>query len=290
MRSMTGYGWSQIELNGNVCTIEIKSFNHRFSDVTIRAPKSVLPFEEEIKKLIGKHINRGKVDVVITLSSGLTKKEVKIDWALADTYYQLLNELKNRFKLDGSISLHDLLTLPELIILEEQNESNAFRVPLLKGVEQALDQLIQMRKREGRALGDDLRLRNERVKKTVEQIESLAEDVKAHYGERLKQRVEEFLSQRVEIDETRLLQEVAIWAEKADISEECTRLKSHCQQFEQFLEEEEPVGRKLEFLVQEMTREINTIGSKAHAVEISQWVIQIKSELEKIRQQIQNVE
>jgi uncharacterized protein (TIGR00255 family) len=287
---MTGYGWSQVEIDGNKCTIEIKSVNHRFCDVTIRAPKSILSFEDAIKKCVTQEIHRGKVEVNINLSELWLKKAIQIDWTLADTFYRALKELKTRYNLDGTISIRDMLSLPELFVVEDQEEHASLERPVLEGVKQAVRQLITMRKEEGKAIIQDIRMRNEQIRQTVEQIESYATEVKWEYGNRLRQRLEEFLSHKAEIDETRLLNEIAILAEKADISEECTRLKSHCQQFDQFLNSSEPVGRKLEFLVQEMNREINTIGSKAHAVEISQSVIQIKSELEKIREQIQNVE
>lgn len=291
LRSMTGYGWEQIELEGMRCTIEIRSINHRFWDVAIRAPKIIQSLEEEIKKWIAQEIHRGKVEVTITFSSGQwPNKKINVDWTLADTYYRALNALKERFNLAGEIGLKEMLSFPDLFVVEEWVSPDSLIAPLKEGVQKALSQLVAMRQREGEALARDLNGRINIIKKSITEIESLAQGVKEYYGERLRERIESFLANRVPVDEGRLLNEVAILAEKADISEECTRIKSHCQQFQLFLESKEPVGRKLEFLIQELHREINTIGAKAHAVEISQLVIQVKSELEKMREQVQNVE
>lgn len=291
LRSMTGYGWEQIELEGMSCTIEIRSVNHRYLDIAVRAPKTIQRLEEEIKRWVTQEIRRGKVEVSITFSTGQwTNKKIDIDWSLADTYYRALQSLKRCYNLAGEIGLRELLSFPDLFVVEEGAFPDSFVVPLKEGVQKALGQLIAMRQREGEALAQDFYKRINLIKESVSQIESLAQSVKKHYGERLRERIEEFLADRVPVDEMRLLNEVALLAEKADISEECTRLKSHCHQFEVYMKNDEPMGRKLEFLIQEMHREINTVGAKAHAVEISQMVIRVKSELEKMREQVQNVE
>ncbi|WP_307335210.1 YicC/YloC family endoribonuclease [Caldalkalibacillus uzonensis] len=291
MRSMTGYGRQEAVIGDLRLTIEVKSVNHRFCEVSVRTPKVLSQFEEAIKKCVTRHIQRGRVEVYIHLhTEQWSGRQVNVDWGLAEAYYQALCGLKERYGLAGSLSLNEMLQLPDLITMEESGDMESYKEGILARVSQAVDKLVAMREKEGEALARDLEQRNHTVLVTVEKIEAFAPQVKARYQERIEQRVKEFLDNRAEVDENRLLTEVAIFADKADISEECTRLKSHCQQFKQLLASEGPVGRKLEFLVQEMNREVNTIGSKAQAIEISQWVIELKSELEKIREQIQNIE
>lgn len=291
MQSMTGYGKAEAKLHNLNLSIEVKSVNHRFCDVHVRLPKLLSPFEEAIKQLVQKRINRGRVEVSIHLSGEeYLSPQVMVNWALADAYHQSLLDLKQRYGLSGEITLQDLLQYPDLITLHEDTSVESYQEPLLVAVNQAMDQLVQMRCTEGAALAKDLAQRLKRVKVAVEQVERLAPQVRKHYQERLERRLQEFLASRVELDEERLLTEVALFAEKADVSEECVRLKSHCSQFNRLLSSMEPVGRKLDFLIQEMNREVNTIGSKAHSVKISELVIELKSELEKIREQIQNIE
>ncbi|EGL82613.1 Conserved hypothetical protein CHP00255 [Caldalkalibacillus thermarum TA2.A1] len=291
MRSMTGYGRQETVIGDLRCTIEVKSVNHRFCEVSVRMPKALSQYEEAIKKCVTSQIQRGRIEVYIHLhTEQWSGRKVHVDWGLAEAYYQALCSLKERYGLSGSLTLNELLQLPDLISLEETEDMEPYKEGLLEGVSKAVDKLVAMREQEGAALAKDLEQRNQTVLLTVKKIEAYAPQVKAHYQQRLEQRVREFLQNRAEVDESRLLTEVAVFADKADISEECTRLRSHCQQFKDLLTSEGPVGRKLEFLVQEMNREVNTIGSKAQAIQISQWVIELKSQLEKIREQVQNVE
>ncbi|MBP1930715.1 YicC/YloC family endoribonuclease [Ammoniphilus resinae] len=290
VQSMTGYGQAFTETDDYKISVEMKSVNHRFLDVSLRMPREYLAAEELIKKKVGEFMKRGRVDLFINLErKGGPKKVLKVNWDLLEQYIGAYNTLNERFSVQNQVKLGDLLAMPEVVELEEPgNFSQDFVNPLLNTVESACHQLVHMRKLEGKTLTEDLSLRLAKLDKLVLEIKARAPNVVRNYRERLSQRMAEFITG--EIEETRILTEAALFADRANIDEELVRMASHCGQFMGILQLTEPVGRKLDFLVQEMNREINTIGAKANDVEISQRVVEIKAELEKIREQIQNIE
>lgn len=290
-RSMTGYGRSERYEDGTVFRVEIRSVNHRFQEVTVRMPRELLQLEEIIKKEVQTSFARGRIDVFVTIERNRAQNPGSaIDWDYAEQIVQSVHELKLKFGLSGDLHVSDLVQIPELwTSLESEANVEVWQKPLLAAVREACATLSEMRLSEGRELTKDVLYRVERIREHVAAIRKRAPLVVIHYRERITERVQDFLTE-LEIDEARLLTEAALFAEKCNIDEELTRLDSHCNQIQHILSLTEPVGRKLDFLVQEMNREINTIGSKANDLTISRGVVEVKSELEKIREQVQNIE
>lgn len=289
--SMTGYGRCEIEEKERKVLVEISSVNHRYLDLNIRMPRLLMQFEDEVRKLLKQKLARGKVDISITYQS--TSKEdleVEVNKALGEAYLQGLRDLGKAFGLQDDIKLSALMNVDELITLQKKtSDEGAVRETILKAINGALDILIQMRHKEGEALKQDLLQKNEMLRKLVKSIELRSPEVVSHYQVRLQNRVEQLL-QEAPIDETRIAAEVALFADKCAIDEEVTRLLSHIQQLEDILKTGNVVGRQLDFLMQEMNREANTIGSKANDYEITKLVVALKTEIEKIREQVQNIE
>lgn len=289
---MTGYGRYVGYLNELKLTVEIKSVNHRFCEMSFRLPRHLLLFEDRLKRQIQEKIHRGRIDVFVSYQSDtLTKRKLNLDWDLAQAYLSSVQQMKDRLHVAGDITVQDLLGIEGLFqVVEEESDVEQFRNPLFNALDQATLQLLEMREEEGNALAQDLSKRVIAIQETVALLTEYSPKVKAFYQNRLELRMKEFLQHRAEIDEARIINEVAIFADKSNIDEELTRLASHCQQFTRTLSLEEPVGRKLDFLVQEMNREVNTIGSKANDIEISQHVVELKSNIEKMKEQVQNIE
>lgn len=292
MKSMTGFGSAEQHRDGKTFRVEMRSVNHRFLEISIRMPREFSALEDRIKKKVQEKVKRGRIDIYITI--GMTESvssSLRVNWGLASEYMKVYDEMSRRFGRDEPISIVELLRLPEVVKLEEEpSEAETWADPLLSAVGLACDQLMAMRETEGKQLVADLFSRIEKLNNWLSFIKKHAPQVVEEYRERIHRRMAEFLDNRAEIDEARLLNEVAIFAERADIEEEITRLSSHCLQFVDNLHLDEPVGRKLDFLLQEMNREINTIGAKANDLQIGQWVVEIKSELEKMKEQVQNIE
>ncbi|MGP7817566.1 YicC/YloC family endoribonuclease [Niallia sp. 01092] len=290
VKSMTGFGRSNKQLEDFNVSVEIKAVNHRFREQTIRMPKQFLNIEEKIKKTISNDIHRGRVEVFIMVEGDRFKNQkVIVDYKSLDHYHQLLTEIKNRYSIQEPISIDDLLKKEDCFQLvdEEVNENEVEQI-ILDVVEEAIIELTKMRTAEGIALQHDILHLLGKAEQTITRLHQLAPQVITAYREKIKARIEDYLQDKVE--ETRLLTEVAIFADKADINEELIRLKSHIQQFHHILQANEAIGRKLDFLLQEMNREVNTIGSKANSADISKEVVEMKSFLEKIKEQIQNIE
>lgn len=268
----------------------MKSVNHRFCEISIRLPRQWLVFEDKIKKAILPYVRRGKVEVFVTIAGErLVKRNVHIDWDLLGQYWNGLQEAARRFSLDGGATAADLLRLDGVVeVVEEEGANEEVEPLLLAAVEEAAKALAAMRRREGEALAADLRARLHEVEAGVEAIEQRAPLVVEQYRERLARRLREWAPSPV--DEARLLTEVAVFAEKADIHEELKRIRSHLSQMADVLRADEPIGRKLDFFVQELNREVNTIGAKANDSVIAAQVVEMKSALEKMREQVQNVE
>lgn len=288
--SMTGFGASTKKTDRLMVTVEMKSVNHRFCEISIRLPRQWLVFEDKIKKAILSYVRRGKVEVFVTIAGeGLVKRKVHIDWDLLGQYWAGVQEAAKRFSVDGSVTAAELLRLDGVVEMAEEEGGNEEIEPLLlAAVDEAAKALMAMRKQEGEALAADLRARLHEIEAGAAAIEQRAPLVVEQYRGRLERRLREWAP--APVDEARLLTEVAVFAEKADIHEELKRIRSHLTQMADALEADEPVGRKLDFLVQELNREVNTIGAKANDSVIAAQVVGMKSALEKMREQVQNVE
>ena len=288
--SMTGFGRSRAESGAFSVTVEIKTVNHRFCEFNIRMPRQLLKIEEKMKKKLNQHIRRGRVEVYVTLEGeGIITRKVIVDWKLIEEYHLFLREAKEKYGIVGNVTLQDLLNREELVHIEESEVGNEELENLvLSALENAVLMMKQMRIAEGQELNKDITANLHQIDAVVRDLRKDSPRVIQAYEERLTKRIQEFLNGQA--DEARIMTEVAIFADKADINEEITRLNSHIQQFLQALENEESIGRKLDFLVQEMNREANTIGSKANDSSIAKKVVDIKSLLEKLKEQIQNIE
>ncbi|MEB1810029.1 MAG: YicC family protein [Bacillaceae bacterium] len=290
--SMTGYGQAVLENERFKVSVEMRSYNHRFFEVMIRMPRQLLPIEEQLKKAVQKQVHRGKVDVFINIEGeGLVKKRLDIDWDLFQEYIRAAADMKKRADVAGQPSVDALLLHEKIVSVHEQEQTDeGLFSTLIKATEEAALKLVEMRKREGYSLFIDLKTRVEQISKLATDLKQYAPKVAEHYRTKLQKRVEEFLQGQVEYDENRLLNEVAFFADKSNVDEELIRLDSHTVQFQKIIEEGGVVGRKLDFLIQEMNREVNTIGSKANDIHISRQVVELKSEIEKIKEQVQNIE
>jgi len=291
VRSMTGFGRGETRDEGRGFRVEIKSVNHRYSDIFVKIPRQVAFLEDKIRELTGKALSRGKVDVFITYEDmGEDSKSVFYDEALAKTYIEALHSLKDRFQLEDDISVSLIAKLPDVLRVEKVEEDEEKIWMLLKpALENALESLVKMRENEGKELKNNLMARVECIEKVLHRISLRAPEVVVEYKQKLENRIKDILEQQT-IDENRLAMEVAFFADRCSIDEEITRLGSHLSQMKDTLNMDQPVGRKLDFLVQEMNREINTIGSKANDLQITKDVVEVKSEVEKMREQIQNIE
>jgi len=292
IKSMTGFAQTLYADKSLQMTIAVRSYNNRFLDVNLRLNNALSPLEDRIKSYIASRVFRGRVEIAIQLISQekLRNGNIAINWPMAMTYCGLLTELKKNLNIPGPIELGDLLSLKDLVVYQENTypEEVLWR-KLTPSLKKVFDALQKMRSEEGRNLGRDLLERLKVIRKGVGFISEKIPQVVEAYQVRLKERIKK-MSQGVEVDPIRLAQEVAIMADRSDISEELIRLGSHLKQFEALFKESQPVGKKMEFLLQEMNREINTVGSKSLESEISHQVVSIKSELEKLREQIQNIE
>lgn len=288
---MTGYGRGQGQSQGKQFTLEMKAVNHRFSEIVIRQPKQLSPLEDHLRKLIQAKVSRGRVDVFVSIEEyGETNKIVKVDKGLAKAYYSALKELGETLELPKNISLDFIARYPDVLSVEQQEDDlEEIKTAISQAAETAINQLIQMRETEGAKLKEDILNRLKKIEQANKDIAARAPLVVAEYKEKLANRIQEAL-QDVKMDEARLATEVAIFCDRSSIDEEIVRLNSHLEQMADSLSINESVGRKLDFIVQEMNREINTIGSKANDLNITSIVVEIKSEIEKIREQVQNIE
>lgn len=291
IKSMTGFGRGEYRENGKEFLVEIKTVNHRYSDTFIKMPRQLTFLEDRVKDLVSKSISRGKVDIYIAYDdSGEDSRNVFLDASLAETYIKAVEQLRDNFGLKDDITTSLIARFPDVLRLEKNEEDEETLWQLLKiALEKALKLLVSMRESEGEGLKANLLERLTYIESVLKEIEKRAPEVVKEYKQKLEGRIKELLEQQT-LDETRLSTEVAIFADRCSIDEEIVRLESHIKQFRETLDIELPVGRKLDFLVQEMNREINTIGSKANDLSIVKNVVEIKSEIEKLREQIQNIE
>ncbi len=306
LKSMTGYGRAQNQIDGRDILVEIKSVNSRFLEQNVRISRNYTYLEEELKSLVKSKVSRGKteISVTITLTEG-KQADIKVNEEIVRGYldamkeynlstkeekYHLSDDYDNTYSAIVSMKWANMLHLPDIFRVEKiQDDEEEIKKDVLKVAQQALNAFVQMRETEGEKLAEDILSRADYIFNLVSRIEEQAPALTEKYRERLFAKISEIL-QSTSIDEQRILTEAAIFSEKTAVDEETVRLKSHISQLKMLLKQNESVGRKLDFLVQEMNREVNTIGSKIQDVNITAIVVDIKSEIEKIREQIQNIE
>ena len=290
IKSMTGYGKSNISKNLREYQVEIKSVNHRYLDVSIKMPRSLSYLEEEIKKTVSTNLARGKVDVFITFNNySLEGRDIKINTEIARMYIKELRNLAESEGITADIPVTEISKLPDVLTIQNNQDDETIKNELLEVTNKAIENLVGMRKVEGEKVAQDLQNRVNDIEEKVKKISLLSTGLIEEYVVKLNTRIKELLQDQ-EIDEARLAQEVVIYADKCSIEEEVTRLNSHIYQFRELLNSNEAVGKKLDFMIQEMNRETNTIGSKANNLEITNEVINMKTQLENIREQVQNIE
>lgn len=291
MHSMTGYGRACVEQDGRQLTIELKSVNHRFLDLAFRMPRSFGFLEDDARRMISARLARGHVDLFATYRNlREDSKQVIVDGALLSAYMDALDRIQEQTALNDNRTLMGISQMHDVLLVSEAEEDqDALRSLMVEALTKALDQMEEMRLREGEALKGDILMRIDRLEQMTKEIEERYPATVDEYRERLRTRIEEMLNGTT-VDEQRLLQEVAVMADRSAIAEETVRLHSHFAQTREMAEAKEPVGRKLDFLVQELNREVNTISSKSQDVPITRLVISAKAEIEKIREQVQNVE
>ena len=290
IRSMTGFGAGRAAQADEEVDVEARSVNHKFCEVKVRVPRELAALEVEIARTVKERLARGGVDVTVRRAPGRGTLAAKVDVALAAEYARAFRELRDRLGLPGDVALQDVLSADGVVSLGERPaDVDAARTATSAAVAQALEALLAMRAREGEALARDLAARLATVEALVAKVEVLAPQSIEHYRARLHERITE-VARGFSPDPARLAQEVAIFADRMDVAEEITRLRSHVAQTRALVAADEPAGRKMEFLVQEMHREANTIGSKSQSADIANVVVGLKAEIERMREQVQNVE
>lgn len=291
IKSMTGYGRYEQMLAGKKIVCEVKSVNHRFSDYSIKLPRHMLFLEENVRKMAGEYITRGKVDIYINVEYfEVSDCDIILNEPLAESYINALKKLRDKFGLKDDISVSSVSRYSDIFKPEKKEEDKDKLWSEISAVlKHAFCDFAAMRKREGERIYSDLKNRVSYMKTLAEAIDKRAPEVVSDYEKRLYDKIKETLADR-SIDESRVLTEVAIFADKAAINEELVRLESHFDEYYSILDSDEPAGRRLDFLIQEINREVNTIGSKANDIEIARNVVELKGEIEKVREQIQNIE
>lgn len=291
IKSMTGYGKSTLEINSRKYQVEIKSLNHRYLDISIRMPKQLSYLEETIKQQISSKISRGKIDVFISWeNNSIEGRNIKINTELAKAYIEELRKLAKEENLSDNIEVNDIAKYPDVLIVQENQEDETIKNEIIEVVNKAVNNLVEMKQNEGIKIAEDLQKRLDYIQEEVNKVKEFSTGLINEYIVKLEERIKELLPNNQEIDKNRLMQEIVIYADKCSIEEEVTRLNSHIGQFKEFLKSDETVGKKLDFIIQEMNRETNTIGSKSNNLNITNGVIDMKTEIENLREQVQNIE
>lgn len=291
-KSMTGFGIGEYKNDSYNVSVECKAINHKYLDINPRLPRKISFLEDKLRSLVKDYLGRGRIDLFIKFdtvkSSGV---KLQYDDALASQYHDILLRIKSDFNIDDKLNVTDIAKFPEIITASESEEDEDLLWGMLsEATEISLKKLCEMRVAEGKKLEEDILNRTDILEKTILDIEKYSDNVVIEYKEKLNNKISEILENPSLIDESRLAQEVAIYADKSSITEEIVRFKSHIVQLRNTVKKDDTVGRKMDFLIQEMNREVNTIGSKSSNIDITNLVIDIKAELEKIREQIQNIE
>ncbi|MCR5173629.1 MAG: YicC family protein [Oscillospiraceae bacterium] len=291
IRSMTGYGSAAGESGGLVLTIEVRSVNNRYLDVNIRIPRVYTSMEDALKEVIGKHVSRGKLDAYVTIdSSGADDLTVEVNRPVTDAYVEAMRSLSEAYGIPLALTAMDLAKFQDVLsVRKKETDTDSLSAELCRIMDEAMKNYDVMRQTEGGKLRDDISLRLTEIERLTDLAEARSPETVKAYREKLLARMREVL-ESTDIEESRILTEAAIFADRVAVNEEIVRLRSHIAQLRSMLDSDGPVGRKMDFLVQEMNRETNTLGSKGNDGEIARIVIDIKAEIEKIREQIQNIE
>ncbi len=290
IKSMTGFGRGEYENEGRTYTVDIKSVNHKYSDISVRLPRFLNTVEDKIRKRVSNAISRGKVDVFVTFENyGSQGSTIRINRELAKEYIKELKLLADETDLKFDVNVIDISKFPEILKLEDDEDEELIANELMIALENALNNFVSMREVEGAKLVEDIENRIHVIEGKVKEITKFSSTLVEEYIQKLEARVKELMKDNT-VDESRLMQEIVIFSDKSSIEEELTRLASHISQFKNLIKESSPIGKKIDFLIQEINREVNTIGSKANCLDITNRVIEIKTEVENIREQIQNVE
>lgn len=290
--SMTGFGRGEFKNDNYHFLVECKTINHKYCDINVRLPRKISFLEDKIRNYVKNFVKRGRVDLYIKLDLiGSEDVNLKFDDKLATQYVNILKEIKDKFDLQDDISVMNVAKFPEIVKCKEKEEDEDLYWSMLKeALDMSMEKLTQMRKEEGEKLAIDTIERCDILANLIDEIEKYSNTVVDEYREKLNNRISEILENPSIIDENRLAQEVAIFADKSSITEEIVRFRSHIEQLRKTVEKNDSIGRKIDFLIQEMNREVNTTGSKSSNINITNLVVEVKSELEKIREQIQNIE
>ena len=290
IKSMTGYGQGKYTNEGRDYTVEIKAINHRYNDVTVKMPRYLNFLEDTIRKYVSNSLNRGKIDVYISLKNMSDKgREIKIDKCLAGMYINELRSVSEEYNLPDDLTTTSIARMPDLFVVENENLEELYWNELKNALDTALENINKARVSEGERLAKDIHARLNKISDIIPIVEEASKKLLDEYKTKLENRITELGANEI-IDENRLGVEIVLFADKSSICEEITRLKSHIESFKEMIVAEGPIGKKIDFLIQEMNRETNTIGSKANSLGITKYVIEMKNEIENIREQIQNIE
>ncbi len=293
IKSMTGFGRGEYTDEKRSVTCEIRSVNHRFCEINVKMPRRYQFAEEKLKARIKEKISRGKIELSVVCDDlSMDTQNIRLNVDAAQAYFDSLNQLKQQIPgIVGEIDIHFIANMPEVLkLVPETEDEDAILASLLSALDEALVNYDKMRTTEGERLGEDILARGKLIEDTVSIVEQRAPQLEKEYADKIRARINELLEGVTEVPEDRIMLEAAVFADKANITEEIVRLKSHCAQLRSIIEKGGPVGKNLDFLVQEMNREANTIGSKANDISITDKVLILKAEIEKIREQIQNLE
>lgn len=292
LKSMTGFGRAKYQVEGREYIVEIKSVNYKYSDVSVRLPRNISYLEEFIKKEVLKNVSRGKIDVNITFNNcSSLGKNVSVNNEIAEMYIKSLRRLVEDYGVKDDITAVNVSKMSDVLEIKSEDDEEQIKSEISIPLKEAINNFMEMKQKEGNELAKDMQARIKDILNKVEKVSELSTGLIEDYVVKLEARIKEILKSN-EVDKQRLEQEVVIYADKCSIAEEVTRLKSHIEQFESLINEKEyiTIGKKLDFIIQEMNRETNTIGSKANCLEITNEVINIKTEIENIREQVQNIE
>ena len=290
IKSMTGYGKSSLSINSREYQVEIKTVNHKYIDTNIRIPRVISYLEEEVRKTIASKFKRGKVDISISFENYSKEgNDIRINTELAKMYINNLKKLAEEENLSADIQVTDITKMPDVLVIRNDLDENIIKEELRQVLNDAIEQVLVMREKEGIKISEDILNKISQIEVKVEEIFGLSTGLIEEYVVKLEARVKEILKTE-EIDKSRLMQEIVIYADKCSVEEEITRMRSHISQLRELIKTNEPTGKKMDFIIQEMNRETNTIGSKANNLEITNRIVTIKTILEDIREQIQNIE
>ena len=290
--SMTGFGRGEFKNDNYQFIVECKTINHKYADINIRMPRKIAFLEEKVRNVVKDYVKRGRADIFIKMEiTGSEDINLELDESLAEQYFNVLTRIKEKFGMSDEIGIMNIARFPDVVRTEEKEEDEDMMWSMLKeAVEKSMATLSEMRTEEGKKLAEDIKMRCGLLSEYIDRIDGYSEIVVDEYKAKLTARINDYLENPEIIDENRIAMEVAIYADKSNITEEIVRFRSHIAQLKKNIDSTGSIGRKIDFLIQEMNRETNTIGSKSSDLDITNTVVEIKSELEKIREQIQNIE